>query len=1698
MSDRKLATLVKRIFRLIHQLYHSLSKGFVTWLLRSAFMLNRRRPAQAGFVLPTTVFLILVVTLTTGALTYRAFNNSTRTIGNVQSREIYNTATPAIDRARAKIESLFADDRYPGGVPSEAFLTSMMLNEARTIKGTAPAVPKPTDTYTLTGERRIDANGDGTVDNAWIYHDNEAKATIVYSIAFSTPPDNPDDPNIPPNQKIPGYQRLLQLNETQKANGADDPIAGPYVRNNPLSNSTGASCRIQGTSVEGGWLPDETDTSKLRKRFQVDAFVIRDDAVKPGRPASFTTLEFAQDRVLERGNKWGAWFRNDLEIHPGPTFNWNGAMHTEGSLMIGGGTSGRFNSYLISSPRSCFFLPETNSEISVRRVGNGTTFNGLVAAGQINTNAYSNRSYGMHYYNGNQQVVGVDLAEGNDLSNGTKAPIDISLDPVLIQTQDGYRARDGGNNANTLGNIANNVYVNGKRFVIDDAGTRPYTDDLYRADNRYGPRPNYQSTPVPAGQIGAAIAGNDNLTREVAAGAEQEPGLDGYWERRAIRDGLRILVGERLELGNPAGWLPPKNRSDAALTSAQIDTQLAATGNYPAGVNGEFGDVNQLRVADTYTAVAAGANPTTADAITSDIQGDPLYPPHRFNQPDRAHEARQRRQLRDNLSAVQATAIYHTAINGGTYPAACLVTTAHPGTEKTIRNSTNFTNPLASAPWVPPNAPWIDFFYGTGTNGWEFAPPAESDLSAGPMRTALQNLANFAGDPDGAYPPQQGARVRPDPIVTMWGNFSNLRRALGSSYDSLSPADKTYLQTAGCTLGMLAYNVNQVQQFNPSTVTGSITNDLFRVGQDIFTLMDGEINQRDAANNNVPIDEVIDVIGPYNARNYDNVTPAMVLAKLKKRYETIAGVTSIEQDTASYRKYLLAVLIHENFQIRRDRTYGFRPSPAANTWNYNPYVLRPTTATADKYTLWSSACDPNMFKIRNGGTGSTTGQTGALTLIETAGVLQSRLGLSRLCGTVIPPGAVHDGKGDTNFPARGDTTTPAINQYVPQFTPAALGATPSYNTDAPAFRAAPLATAIADVDNQLRAQVLPEFPSLYYIFPEIAHNREGSDTPLNPVDIRQPGNTGLDSLNVAFQPWKEPYVTNPTVRAALAADQFTPVSAGTVSGTDGTGVGADYTAGVNMLPNGGDPNITAFTYFAYSPFRTGADRVVDLGMTPKPVGTWTIPTGTSAINNTIKDNQGRDLGIAFLDKVLFDGREWLPSRVLDLDLDMLRRSSPGAEESWLPKSGIVYAFREDARREDAIARPAGGDRTNAMTPRIPGVSETETDPPLAAGTVSTKPVDFVPDPGRRVHGFRLRNGDRLERLAGGIPERDNIRGLSFFSDDVVYIQGNFNRHQTAGGAPLEEFRELLNGNYTAATFYGRTTVDTTDFAKPTRDGWRPSEIYADTVNILSDAFIDGHADESFSSEAPVEPTTGKSSFFNQNRPDANPPNGFQYLHEIPGDTNSPIRVSRNGDPLMVPNTASNSSLPVEYSGRYNGGGTTFAGGYRYGSGGSGDNQQDDRTVSRADNTSVNTIMISGIVPSRLNQGYGGLHNFPRFLEWWEGRDLRIAGSFLQLNFSNYATGPYDQDAWEPTQNSNGNEVLDYYGFAPNRLWGYDVALQMVPAGPAAARFVQLSSVRNEYYDEPPTNDAYMRNLCAAAKANPAPGGVDLSTLNCPA
>ncbi|MEB3289310.1 MAG: hypothetical protein VKI82_05310, partial [Leptolyngbya sp.] len=137
-------------------------------LLRLVLLSNRpRRMAQRGFVLPTTVLLVLMVVLTATALTYRVVSRSQTSIAQREQVVVSSAAAPAIDRAKAKIEFLFkGDTRFPAGLPTSAALVSMLRND-----GSEGIATLANDPYTLPGETRLDINGDGTVDTAWSFED---------------------------------------------------------------------------------------------------------------------------------------------------------------------------------------------------------------------------------------------------------------------------------------------------------------------------------------------------------------------------------------------------------------------------------------------------------------------------------------------------------------------------------------------------------------------------------------------------------------------------------------------------------------------------------------------------------------------------------------------------------------------------------------------------------------------------------------------------------------------------------------------------------------------------------------------------------------------------------------------------------------------------------------------------------------------------------------------------------------------------------------------------------------------------------------------------------------------------------------------------------------------------------------------------------------------------------------------------------------------------------------------------------------------------------------------------------------------------------------------------------------------------------------------------------------------------------------
>ncbi|MBD2308767.1 hypothetical protein H6G17_25180 [Chroococcidiopsis sp. FACHB-1243] len=1537
MSTRKRHRAKQNIFRQIWKLTSAIPKWLISWFLRTLLVIGRKpRFAKSGFVLPTTALLLIILALVVGSLIFRSFSRTNQVLAAREQKVIYNAATPAIDRAKAKLEYLFKqDDRLPGGVPSSAVLSSMMLNDG--LNGVAANSTK--HPYTFPDEKRLDIDNDDKLDNVWAFPVDSSgnkigDTTTVYSILSAT-------------ESGTGTSAVTidKSTDAQKA-------AKLVVRNAPLSSfqNSLSGCKTDSRTPENGWY--QLNSATLRKNFQVDAFVINNNT----SAKTVTTLELQQDRQVDKGNKWAVWFRNDLEIFPLPTFNLNGAMHTEGNFIIGGDAN-KVTGYMISSHNSCLYSQEA-SKVTVAKQEN---YEGQIVSGTMKSNSFSGESK-FHLFDG---LGNVPTQSGNtQLKPNTDSVTpdtggvvaDIALDPIALFTKNESKHRS---TATWSRDSAwqDRDFVK-KRRILNDTSAQPYLDDTYRADNRYGPKPKYNPLlEIPSGKkVGDEIASVTELTKDDPPSGSDSFGLDGYWERRARANGLRVIVGERLELGNTYGW--------------------------------------------------EGSN-------------DPLYPPPSTT--TITHEARQRRTLRDNLAAVQATAIYHHEKgNSGYFPIAFLATTVHPGTSKSLQQSTTFSNESTT------NTLNIDFLGGTpvdingdnipdttlsqGTNGWEFevvpgAGESESTFanlinnSTSPLRKALKNLAYLAGDPDGAFPPLQEAAgskiVHPFPELTMWGNFSNLRRVISkldagtSVYNDpskdLSIADKSTLHTAAATLGMLAYNIQNYRDIYTGIVNGKGASGLGALGTQLFQLVDGTASSGNGEigkganglcdyNDSTPTTTdncpafVNSNATPYDPTYYEQFTGEDYFTAFKNNPGLGANATGRELVRR-------ATLLMTMFQIERDRTFGFTSK-------------------------------------------SITGQLGNL-----------------LPEVKVP------GEGDFQF--RVGCSDAEIDQLTTD-----LGVNPEKQLTG-------LALALCSLGEQ------PKYPSLYYLFPKVNHDHDGNDDtptgdnhtqPYNPLSVAEPYIADLQDLDgdgIKNEP--NSYITKTTVNGSYNYQVLNPVAPDDFSGILLRPKNKDLTAGCT------DAN-------------------------------WCLPTATSGTvftnaTNRITKPDGNQAAIPFLDKGIFDGREMMNVRVLDFDLDLLRKNKV-TNDTWLPLNGIVYAFREDAVREDGIARPAS---TTWSTYQVDPTNSdyrmkanTPQDPPVNADNgISPKPVDYYPDPDRRSHGFRLRNGAVLKRDATGISAADNIYGLSFITDNSVYVQGNFNLHSTDGTTSnlIEEFNQKLqydtktnpsDWNNDPNFYTGRTSINS-DFADPTKDTWRPTEIVADAVMPLSSNFNDGTVEDGFTKVTPGSPSTSNTSYQNQNRPKSPTNSNIKYWvrEELYQTSNSPIKVNQSGYPLYCKVT----TVPCPTSNQQEYGkesGTPLA--YR----GFSESRDDDLTPA-ASPTRINAIFIQGILPSQANQSYGGLHNFPRFLESWSGKNLYISGAFLQLNFSTANTGPYDPDAWEPSATASTSEY-NYSYKPPNRLWGYDVGLQYAPAGAAARRFVTLNNTRSEFYRELPVDDPYIKNL----------------------
>ncbi|MGY2753021.1 type II secretory pathway pseudopilin PulG [Thermostichus sp. MS-CIW-21] len=728
---------------------------------------KRRQMRERGFVLPVAILIVLVLSLVTVGLLTRSTQRSIQTQVERAGQTVSRQLNAAIDRARAKIEYLVRDPRLPAGTPTDAQLVAALIND-----GEEELIPRDENNpYILPDETQfvIGSNIQQVRAPAWWF--------LV------------DTDNNGVNDSVTAYTIL----NTRRAGGRDfedsrltdtERARRLMIRSGPLQGSALAGCNdnpLQQTINPnvGDWFQVGP---ALYKPFQVYAVTLPIEGADSTTRA-ISALQFQQDRKRDLLNKWGIFSRGDVEFFFTPGYNWNGAIYAGGSLFFRYAPNNLFRAFLISSQESCFYMPADNSEI--------TAFGELVAGAigypgqQVSDSLSFDAHPGVAGVPPNEPPPKLNNLNFDSVQNGVE-PESVALDPLELHLFGRIRRR-GNYQQDAAGWAASPLNAKGRENPgrIKAGGFQsgsdqvcpPYVDDVYRADNRFGPKASYERPPVtPDPQNGCNVptfaekyrparAGdpipanarnnqNESLTEDnPPPGALSEVGLDGYWERRARVEGLRVIVGQRLEL-------------------------------------------------------------TRTDSLPL-----PLVPPGDPNDPTRlqaifiSNEARQRLTLRDNPAAVQATAVYHYSHQDGRFPIACLATVAHPGTPWSLQRASTF--PAGNQQ----NQLGINFFTGQGANVWEYDPgPMQEQLRPGtPLWTALTNLANFAGDPDGAYPPrQEPGRIHPDPFITAFGNFSELRRVIdtvnrGTRVDQLSLADQTTLQTAGCMLGMLADNILRIE-----------------------------------------------------------------------------------------------------------------------------------------------------------------------------------------------------------------------------------------------------------------------------------------------------------------------------------------------------------------------------------------------------------------------------------------------------------------------------------------------------------------------------------------------------------------------------------------------------------------------------------------------------------------------------------------------------------------------------------------------------------------------------------------------------------------------------------------------------------------------------------------------------------------------
>ena len=351
--NNKFSNPILSLFRSIPIAFQRMTRRTMRSLFRVWMRINRQdRYGRAGFVLPTVVMVLLVVVLLTITIMLRSMDRAKMAQYRRVDEQVLQAATPALDRASAKIDDLLKNGTQRLGLsqqtPSDDELYRALNSDIYKFEGEEvlsiqipppPNSTEPENYFSNTAWRfPVDTNNDGTDDSY-----------ILYGIYF----------------------RLPKTARARIATEARTPPMKSIQSQTKKCASAGSSADL----IDGsGWSKQD---GKLKKSFFVYTTTVpMPDANGEVKGTSgFTALEYQQDRNRTPFSNNAVVYEDDLEVAPGPAFRLNGRMFTNSNLITTPGNRTKpeiIRYYLVSSPASCFYEIENSKIIVGGNVVNGT------------------------------------------------------------------------------------------------------------------------------------------------------------------------------------------------------------------------------------------------------------------------------------------------------------------------------------------------------------------------------------------------------------------------------------------------------------------------------------------------------------------------------------------------------------------------------------------------------------------------------------------------------------------------------------------------------------------------------------------------------------------------------------------------------------------------------------------------------------------------------------------------------------------------------------------------------------------------------------------------------------------------------------------------------------------------------------------------------------------------------------------------------------------------------------------------------------------------------------------------------------------------------------------------------------------------------------------------------------------------------